>query len=76
MARQPNNGISAMTAAQRKRQQRERGMERLATMDGGEWTESECLMALTMPQFRGKWQELDALVRLAELRGYKVTVTD
>lgn len=72
LGRKPKNPVTGtQTAAQRKRAQRERQQEAIATTDSDQWTEAECLFVLAngkwpagSPMDRGAWR------RLGELRGY------
>lgn len=73
--RKPKNPVTGtQTAAQRKRSQRERQQEAIATTETDQWTEAECLFVLASgkwpagsPMDRGAWH------KLGELRGYVKT---
>jgi hypothetical protein len=63
-------GRTAMTAAQRKREQRSRCATNVAERDDGEWTEAECFWVLTGKQWRGTLLDKAAWLRLGQLRGF------
>lgn len=66
--------LGAMTAAERKREQRTRQAEAIQERDSHEWTEAECLAVLTGTQWRGGAIDRGAWYQLGRLRGF-VTVT-
>lgn len=66
--------LGAMTAAQRKREQRTRQAEAIQERDSHEWTEAECLAVLSGTQWRGGAIDKAAWEQLGRLRCF-VTVT-
>lgn len=66
--------LGAMTAAERKREQRARQAEAIQERDSHEWTEAECLAVLTGNQWRGGAIDKAAWEQLGRLRNF-VTVT-
>ncbi len=67
-------GLGAMTAAERKREQRTRQAEAIHERDSHEWAEAECLAVLTGARWRGGAIDRAAWIQLGRLRGF-VTVT-
>lgn len=72
LAKRPRLG--AMSAAERKREQRTRQAEAIHARESHEWTEAECLAVLTGTQWRGGAIDRAAWSQLGRLRGF-VTVT-
>ena len=66
--------LGAMTAAERKREQRIRQAEAIQERDSYQWTEAECLAVLAGTQWRGGGIDQAAWYQLGRLRGF-VTVT-
>lgn len=66
--------LGAMTAAERKRDQRARQAAAIYERDNHEWTESECLAVLTGSRWRGGAIDKAAWEQLGRLRNF-VTVT-
>jgi len=67
-------GLGAMTAAERKREQRTRQAEAIHERDSHEWNEAECLAVLAGARWRGGAIDRAAWAQLGRLRGF-VTVT-
>ena len=63
-------GRMAMTAAQRKQEQRLRLAAHVAERDDAEWTEAECLWVLSGRRWRGTALDKAAWKRLGQLRGF------
>lgn len=66
--------LGAMTAAERKREQRARQAAAIHERDSHEWVESECLAVLTGSRWRGGAIDKAAWEQLGRLRNF-VTVT-
>jgi hypothetical protein len=63
-------GPRAMTAAERKREQRSRQETAVFEQDSGQWTEATCLQVLTSLRWRGGPIERTAWEQLGRLRGF------
>ena len=63
-------GRHALTAAERKREQRLRMETHIAERDRHEWTEQECLKVLSSSQWRGTVMDNSAWDQLGLLRGF------
>lgn len=68
--RKPRKPAGAMTAADRKREQRIASAERIATGDESAWSEQDCLQVLSGARWRGGAMDRAAWRRLGELRGF------